>query len=154
MFLQSAWLSVSDGQTQIYDADLVPLLLSTVRDLFDNYGVEQFIISATLRNEDTFRTFMAGCGESINLSIYCSFPIPTVIHSILHRILMTSSKAMTETNAFSITTLPFESAPSEAQTGFFHSTDIPIRTYRITRKPTDPKQNTELDRIPFNNLRS
>lgn len=49
---------------QIYDADLVPLLLSTVRDLFENYTVEQFIIAATLRNEATFKTFLTGCGKS------------------------------------------------------------------------------------------
>ena len=51
------------SRMQIYDTDIIPLLLSTVRDLFDNYHVEQFIISATLRNEKTFQTFLNGCGE-------------------------------------------------------------------------------------------
>lgn len=60
---------------QIYDADLVPLLLSTVRDLFENYHVEQFIIAATLRNEETFKTFLSGCGKSKTLfkEIYSAF---------------------------------------------------------------------------------
>lgn len=85
---------------QIYDADLVPLLLSTLHDLFENYHIKQFVIAATLRNEDTFNTFLAGC----------------------------------KANAFSFETLPFESTPAEEQTGFFHSTSIPIRTYRISRE--------------------
>ncbi|KAJ5213081.1 hypothetical protein N7449_000250, partial [Penicillium cf. viridicatum] len=90
---------VALGADLIYDTDLVPLLLSTVRDLFENYHIKEFIIAATLRNEDTFRTFLNAC----------------------------------ETNSFAIETFPFESTPSEDQTGFFHSTSIPIRTYRISR---------------------
>ncbi|KAJ5580175.1 uncharacterized protein N7459_006160 [Penicillium hispanicum] len=90
---------VALGADLIYDTDLVPLLLSTVRDLFENYHVEQFIIAATLRNEDTFQTFLDGC----------------------------------ETNTFTVERIPFESTPAEEQTGFFHSTSIPIRTYRISR---------------------
>ncbi|OQE05661.1 hypothetical protein PENVUL_c023G03113 [Penicillium vulpinum] len=85
---------VALGADLIYDTDLVPLLLSTVRDLFENYHIKEFIIAATLRNEDTFRTFLNAC----------------------------------ETNSFAVETLPFESTPSEDQTGFFHSTSIPIRT--------------------------
>jgi SAM-dependent methyltransferase len=84
---------------QIYDTDLVPLLISTVQDLFSNYGVGQFIIAATLRNEDTFRTFLDACEE----------------------------------NTFTVEVVPFESTPAEEQSGFFHSTSIPIRTYRISR---------------------
>ncbi|KAJ6098649.1 hypothetical protein N7467_000184 [Penicillium canescens] len=91
---------VALGADLIYDTDIIPLLLSTVRDLFENYHIEHFIIAATLRNEDTFRTFLNGC----------------------------------ETNTFNVETLPFESTPSQDQTGFFHSTSIPIRTYRISRK--------------------
>ncbi|KAJ5558072.1 hypothetical protein N7535_009562 [Penicillium sp. DV-2018c] len=87
------------GADLIYDTDLVPLLISTVRDLFENYHTKEFIIAATLRNEDTFRTFLVAC----------------------------------ETNSFTVETLPFESTPSAEQTGFFHSTSIPIRTYRISR---------------------
>lgn len=84
---------------QIYDTDLVPLLISTVQDLFSNYGVGQFIIAATLRNEDTFRTFLDACEE----------------------------------NTFTVEVVPFGSTPAEEQSGFFHSTSIPIRTYRISR---------------------
>ncbi|KAJ5681480.1 uncharacterized protein N7477_001420 [Penicillium maclennaniae] len=90
---------VALGADLIYDTDLVPLLISTVQDLFSNYGVSQFIIAATLRNENTFRTFLDAC----------------------------------EGNAFKVEMLPFESTASEEQTGFFHSTSIPIHTYLISR---------------------
>lgn len=53
---------------QIYDTDLIPLLLSTVTDLFEKYRIKEFIISATLRNQDTFQAFLAACGEFIPVS--------------------------------------------------------------------------------------
>ncbi|KAJ5108696.1 hypothetical protein N7456_005371 [Penicillium angulare] len=90
---------VALGADLIYDADLVPLLLSTVRDLFENYGVKLFIIAATLRNEATFQTFLTGC----------------------------------EANSFKAEYIPFQSPALEEQTGFFHSTNIPVRTYCISR---------------------
>ncbi|CEL06760.1 hypothetical protein ASPCAL09932 [Aspergillus calidoustus] len=85
------------GADLIYDVDLVPLLVSTIRDLFDNYSLHEFVISATVRNEDTFRTFLDACKR----------------------------------NRFAVDQIPFDSPPRETQTGFFHSTSIPIRTYRI-----------------------
>lgn len=48
---------------QIYDVDIIPLLTSTLRDLFENYELKEFIISATLRNQDTFKTFLSACGR-------------------------------------------------------------------------------------------
>ncbi|GAA8648837.1 hypothetical protein KYTH83_14950 [Helicobacter pylori] len=50
---------------KIYDVDLVPLLLSTFRDLFENYHLREFIIAATLRNQDTFQTFLKACRECL-----------------------------------------------------------------------------------------
>ncbi|KAJ9314946.1 hypothetical protein DTO271D3_4685 [Paecilomyces variotii] len=86
------------GADLIYDVDLVPLLVSTLRDMFENYQLKEFLISATLRNQDTFKAFLNAC----------------------------------ETNSFQIKKVPFESPPAEVQTGFFHSTSIPIEIYRIT----------------------
>ncbi|KAL4975914.1 putative methyltransferase-domain-containing protein [Aspergillus desertorum] len=51
------------GADLIYDSDIVPLLVSTIKDLFENYSVKEFIIAATVRNEDTFRTFLHACGK-------------------------------------------------------------------------------------------
>ncbi|KAI2922325.1 hypothetical protein CBS147320_7455 [Aspergillus niger] len=82
----------------IYDIDLVPLLVQTVKSLFEKYAVKEFLISATLRNERTFGAFLNACEES----------------------------------ALKVERVPFESPAEEVQTGFFHSTVIPIRTYRIT----------------------
>ncbi|KAL4869675.1 hypothetical protein BDV12DRAFT_167465 [Aspergillus spectabilis] len=53
------------GADLIYDVDLVPLLVSTIKDLFTNYALEEFIIAATVRNENTFRTFLETCGKPI-----------------------------------------------------------------------------------------
>ncbi|KAL4875484.1 putative methyltransferase-domain-containing protein, partial [Aspergillus karnatakaensis] len=49
------------GADLIYDVDLVPLLVSTIKDLFTNYALKEFVIAATVRNEDTFRTFLEAC---------------------------------------------------------------------------------------------
>ncbi|KAL3494302.1 putative methyltransferase-domain-containing protein [Aspergillus germanicus] len=92
-----ASFDIALGADLIYDVDLVPLLVSTIRDLFDIYSLNEFVISATVRNEDTFRTFLDVC----------------------------------ERNCLAVDQIPFDSPPRETQTGFFHSTSIPIRTYRI-----------------------
>lgn len=58
---------------QVYDVDLVPLLLSTLLDLFNNYRIKQFLISATIRNSDTFVTFLKACG--LDYFPYPFFPL-------------------------------------------------------------------------------
>ncbi|KAJ5128386.1 hypothetical protein N7526_006552 [Penicillium atrosanguineum] len=90
---------VALGADLVYDTDIVSPLISTIQDLFSNYGVNKFITAATFRNENTFRTFFDAC----------------------------------ELNAFRFEKLPFESAAEEEQTGFFHSTSFPIRTYLISK---------------------
>ncbi|KAL2808951.1 putative methyltransferase-domain-containing protein [Aspergillus granulosus] len=92
-----AEFDIALGADLIYDVDIVPLLVSTIRDLFDNYSLQEFIISATMRNEDTFHTFLNAC----------------------------------ERNRLAVVQIPFDSPLRERQTGFFHSTSIPIQTYRI-----------------------
>ncbi|KAL4801926.1 putative methyltransferase-domain-containing protein [Aspergillus unguis] len=71
---------VALGADLIYDSDIVPLLVSTIRDLFDNYALKEFIIAATLRNEDTFRTFLDSCGKSPPpiLPFYCPLLLSTL----------------------------------------------------------------------------
>ncbi|KAL4753391.1 hypothetical protein BDW72DRAFT_168936 [Aspergillus terricola var. indicus] len=85
------------GADLIYDSDIVTLLVFTIKDLFDNYSLKEFIIAATVRNEDTFRTFLDACAR----------------------------------NALAVEQISFQSPTSEKQTGFFHSTSIPIWTYRV-----------------------
>ncbi|KKK13272.1 hypothetical protein AOCH_002670 [Aspergillus ochraceoroseus] len=96
---KSVRFDIALGADLIYDVDLVPLLVSTIEDLFNNYSLKQFIISATLRNEETFATFIETCYQ----------------------------------NNLLVDRIPFESTTEETQTGFFHSTAIPIRTYRVSR---------------------
>ncbi|OGM43213.1 hypothetical protein ABOM_008122 [Aspergillus bombycis] len=87
------------GADLTYDTDLLPLLFATLHDLFDNYRAQEFILSATLRNQKTFQAFLDAC----------------------------------DSNRFKAVCLPYESPQTENQTGFFHETGIPIRTYRVTR---------------------
>lgn len=63
----------SDRSLQVYDVDLVPLLVSTVLDLFDNHRIKQFLISATIRNPETFVTFLKACG--LNYFLRPFFPL-------------------------------------------------------------------------------
>ncbi|EFW13963.1 hypothetical protein D8B26_004123 [Coccidioides posadasii str. Silveira] len=91
---------VALGSDLIYDADLIPVLLSTLRELFENYGLKVFLISATLRNWKTFAMFLKSC----------------------------------ETNHFHAQPIDFNSPPLQSQDGFFHSTNVPIRTYKITTR--------------------
>ena len=63
---------------QVYDVDLVPLLLSTVLDLFNNYRIKEFLISATIRNSETFVTFLKACGLDYFPALF-SFPFPATL---------------------------------------------------------------------------
>ncbi|OJJ08684.1 hypothetical protein ASPVEDRAFT_144495 [Aspergillus versicolor CBS 583.65] len=63
---------IAIGADLIYDTDIVPLLVSTIKDLFNNYFIKEFIIAATVRNEDTFNTFLDVCGKS------CSLPLSAI----------------------------------------------------------------------------
>ncbi|KAJ5632164.1 hypothetical protein N7490_008503 [Penicillium lividum] len=85
------------GADLVYDADIVPPLLVTLRDLFENYGVKQFVTGVALRNEATFQAFLTEC----------------------------------DSYGYKLERLPFESTPADQQTGFFHTIDIPVQTYRV-----------------------
>ncbi|KAL4945945.1 hypothetical protein BDV06DRAFT_218838 [Aspergillus oleicola] len=90
------------GADLIYDTDIIPLLISTITDLFTNYSIKEFVIAATVRNEDTFQTFLDACART----------------------------------SLALEQIPFQSPHNEEQTGFFHSTSIPIHTYRVTTGTT------------------
>ncbi|OCF60565.1 hypothetical protein L486_00200 [Kwoniella mangroviensis CBS 10435] len=47
----------------IYDPDLVPPLVNTIDVLLDDDGQNQAIISATVRNQETFDQFLITCGQ-------------------------------------------------------------------------------------------
>ncbi|KAK1150005.1 hypothetical protein N8T08_003563 [Aspergillus melleus] len=111
---------VALGADLIYDTDLIPLLISTVHDLFQNYGIKVFVIAATLRNQETFGTFLRACGM-------ISFP-STFSSCVASKLTYMG----VEDNSFIAEQVSFESPSKEEQTGFFHSTDVPIQMYRIT----------------------
>lgn len=61
--LQSAEFDIALGADLTYDTEIIPLLVSTIDDLFTKYNTQEFIISATIRNEDTIQAFLNACGE-------------------------------------------------------------------------------------------
>lgn len=52
---------VALGADLTYDTDLLPLLFATLHDLFENYHVKEFILAATIRNQETFQAFLDAC---------------------------------------------------------------------------------------------
>ena len=118
---------------QIYDIDLVPLLVQTVKSLFEKYAVKEFLISATLRNERTFGAFLNACGAFVPSRF--SNTGMDIIHVCVCVCVwnqLTGCACRAEESALKVERVPFESPAEEVQTGFFHSTVIPIRTYKIT----------------------
>jgi hypothetical protein len=59
-------LAIGRGPDQIYDPDLVPALVETIRCLIRPTGMA--VIAATVRNEKTFGVFLDQCGMSIQHS--------------------------------------------------------------------------------------
>ncbi|GAM43494.1 hypothetical protein TCE0_050r18352 [Talaromyces pinophilus] len=86
---------IAFGADLTYDKATIPLLVDAISRLFSSHGVKQFVIAATIRNEDTFGAFLDACQDR-------------------HFVMEKSS---------------FESPAFENQTGFFHSTQVPIWTY-------------------------
>ncbi|CRG91541.1 putative protein YJR129C [Talaromyces islandicus] len=54
---------IAIGADLTYDTAIIPLLMDTVSILFTSYGVKKFVLSATIRNKDTFGAFLAACRE-------------------------------------------------------------------------------------------
>ncbi|KAI9855589.1 MAG: hypothetical protein M1813_009728 [Trichoglossum hirsutum] len=57
------------GADVTYDPTIVPYLVSTLRDLFDKFPKVEVLISATIRNVETFETFTSVCRRSPSFSI-------------------------------------------------------------------------------------
>ncbi|KAH8692401.1 putative methyltransferase-domain-containing protein [Talaromyces proteolyticus] len=54
---------VALGADLTYDTSIIPLLTDTVSTLFSSHGVKKFVLSATIRNEETFNAFLAACRD-------------------------------------------------------------------------------------------
>ncbi|EFR02882.1 hypothetical protein MGYG_05883 [Nannizzia gypsea CBS 118893] len=98
------------GADLLYDVDLIPLFLSTLEDLFDNYCLKEFILSATLRNQETFNAFLNACRASNLQACQVTFESPPeeaqdgFFHSTSTPILIYKPTAINLTN-FHIKTL-------------------------------------------------
>jgi len=52
---------------QTYDNSGIPLLVSTLRELFDLKSSVQVLIAASIRNEKTFETFVNACSGPLRI---------------------------------------------------------------------------------------
>ncbi|EED12639.1 conserved hypothetical protein [Talaromyces stipitatus ATCC 10500] len=55
------------GADLIYDKAIIPLLIDAISLLFSSHGVRQFVISATIRNQDTFSAFLNACRPDFDI---------------------------------------------------------------------------------------
>jgi hypothetical protein len=53
--------------SQTYDKSVIPRLVSTLGEFFDINPALEAIISATIRNEQTFETFLNACSGSLRV---------------------------------------------------------------------------------------
>ncbi|KAL5358934.1 putative methyltransferase-domain-containing protein [Aspergillus floccosus] len=83
---KEAVFDVALGADLIYDTDLVPLLVETIHSLFTIHQIQQFVIAATLRNQDTFQTFLDACEKSrlVTERIEYSSPLPEAQTGFFH----------------------------------------------------------------------
>ena len=103
------------GADVTYDANSMPALIATIRDLFELYPQAIVLISATVRNQDTMAVFLGACGIA-----HPSFK-PRV-----------SSLRSVGMNGFDIEHLDFPVPKREDQIGFFIPTSTPIKIFLIT----------------------
>ena len=54
---------------QTYDKSVIPRLVSTVGEFFELNPAVRALISATIRNEQTFETFLNACSGSPPLAV-------------------------------------------------------------------------------------
>jgi hypothetical protein len=87
-----------------------------MRDMFEAWPHVQIIISATIRNSDTFAAFEYACGMSSSTVMLSSWRL-------------TFDKAH---NEFKVHEVDYPLIPMEQQTSLFHSTMVPIKIFSIT----------------------
>ena len=110
-------LVISAEIFQIYDHRAILPLVATLQELFEKYQGIIAILSATVRNEKTFQAFKIACS-----AYHRSHPMKTCSH------LRSDAKAF---HLNTITMTPDTS--STPQTGFFHSTAIPITIFTVRK---------------------
>ncbi|MDI1490112.1 MAG: hypothetical protein OHK93_001312 [Ramalina farinacea] len=63
------------GADVTYDMKVMPALIATVRDLFELYPSAKFLISATIRNEETLNCFLKACDANNFIRKEIDFPL-------------------------------------------------------------------------------
>lgn len=97
-----------------------------MRDMFEAWPHVQIIISATIRNTDTFAAFEYACGKFQSMVMV---PFYRLTFDEAH-------------NEFKVHEVDYPLIPMEQQTSLFHSTTVPIKIFSITAPDTqkDPYQ--------------
>ncbi|KAF2852629.1 hypothetical protein T440DRAFT_466755 [Plenodomus tracheiphilus IPT5] len=63
------------GADVTYDKAVIPRLVTTVRELFEHNPALRVLVSATIRNEQTFETFLNACSGSSSILLPSSYDI-------------------------------------------------------------------------------
>jgi len=58
-----ASVDATDNGAKAYDKAAIPALVATLRELFDTFPKIEALISAAIRNPDTFNVFLQACGK-------------------------------------------------------------------------------------------
>ncbi|KAI9754759.1 MAG: hypothetical protein M4579_004544 [Chaenotheca gracillima] len=103
------------GADITYDVSIIPLLVSSLTDLFNRFPKVQVIVAATLRNEDTFRSFEKACSESMKVDE------------------IREAERVEEKHNLDIVPVDAAVPTLKNQSGLFHPTEVPIRISSITR---------------------
>ena len=103
---------------QTYDKVVIPRLVSTLLDFFELNPALQVLISATIRNEETFEIFLKACSGYRGISPSRKTP---------------ADFCGAGRNGISLEQIDFPPVPEDLQNGPFFPTSVPILLCRLTK---------------------
>ena len=106
---------------QTYDKLVIPRLVHTLSEFFVLNPALEVLIAATIRNEQTFETFLNACSGSSN-SETAALRVDDV--------LLTCG---VERNKLEFAEVEFSPVPEQLQDGPFYPTSTPIQIWRVTK---------------------
>jgi hypothetical protein len=112
------------NKVQTYDKTVIPRLVATLREFFELNAALQVLISATIRNEETFETFLNTCSGS---SSGCCET------AALRHGRCVANICGVERNDFSCVRVDFPAVPENHQVGPFFPTTTPIQIWSVTK---------------------
>lgn len=110
--------------SQTYDKSVIPRLVSTLGEFFYLNPALEALISATIRNEETFETFLNACSGSLH--VLFSWPCYDIGRVV-------ADFCGVGRNRFSFEQVDCPPVPEHQQKGPFYPTSTPIQLWRVTR---------------------